>query len=157
MLLHYGPFIFIQLSGLVQYCLRDSQFAHIVHKGRVFQADGVDLAAQVGRKVPIENHRKVLDRQAVAIQIGITRIDYTDENLCDVNASSPGCLHEVVEQRDDNGDKDAAEEQDQGEKKIRAGENADIQIAQKEEDDQYQGKQHPSFVALAPRREDIMG
>lgn len=48
MLLHDGPFVGVQLSGLVQYRLWDAELAHIMHQRRVFQADGVDLAAQVG-------------------------------------------------------------------------------------------------------------
>ena len=129
MLLHDGPFVGVQLSGLAQYRLRDTQLAHIVHQRRVFQADGVDLAAQVGGKMLVEIHGEVLDRQTMAVQVGIAGVDHADQDLRDVDASRPGCVHQVVEQRENDRDKDAAKEQDEGQEQVGVGEDADVEIA----------------------------
>lgn len=51
MLLQDSPFVGVHLAGFVQYCFRNAQLAYIVHQRHVFQADGVDLAAQVGGKM----------------------------------------------------------------------------------------------------------
>ena len=156
MLFHDGPFVGVQLSGLVQYRLWDSQLAHIVHQRRVFQADRVDLAAQVGGKMPVENHGEVLDRQTMAVQVGVAGVDHADQDLRDVDASRPGCVHQVVEQREYDGDKDAAKEQDEGQEQVGVGEDANVEIAQQKEDDQHEGKRYPSLIPLAAGRENIM-
>ena len=156
MLLHDGPFVGVQLSGLVQYRLWNAQLAHIVHQRRVFQADGVDLTAQVGGKMPVEKHGEVLDRETMAVQIRIAGVDHADQNLRDVDASRPGSVHQVVEQRENDGDKDAAEEQDEGQEQVGVGEDADAEIAQQKEDDQHESKRHPSLIPLAAGRENIM-
>ena len=106
--------------------------------------------------MPVEKHGEVLDRQAMAVEVGVAGVDHADQDLCDVDALRPGCVHQVVEQREDDGDKDAAEEQDEGKEQVGVGEDVNVEITQQKEDEQHEGKRHPSLIPLAAGRENII-
>lgn len=92
----------------------------------------------------------------MVVQIGIAGVDHADQDLRDVDVPRPGCVHQVVEQRESDGNKDTSEEQDEGQEQVGIGENANVEIAQEKEDDQHEGKRYPSLIPLAAGRENIM-
>ena len=154
---HHLPFFLVKFAGLVQDGFRDAQFADIMHQCGVFQADGVDLAAKMRRKVPVKQHRQFLHVAAVSVEVWIAGIDDAHQDLGDVDASGLGGVHQMEHQGHDNEDKDAPEEQNESNHEVGSGKKADEQVSAKEEDQQNQPQVHPTGIPGAVGGEHVMG
>ena len=90
------------------------------------------------------------DAMAVAIQIRVPRIDYTDKHLCHIDAPLLRCFDQLEHKCFNDRNEDAAEEEDKGSHHVGIREEPYGKVSKKKEDKQHQGEALPERVPFLP-------
>ena len=98
----------------------------------------------------IEEHRQLLDVNAVAVQIRVSGVDDPDQHLRDLHAPLLGGIEQPRRQQQHDADENTPEEEDQRRDHVRVKRKGHDQIADEEERKQNKPDEQPEIVRFLP-------